>query len=100
MTNFYTDPDSTAAFRRIRWSPLLLQEAPLDPGALEADYGTMSTVLHEASHNLGPSAEYEVKGKKDAEVFPAAPSRPPSRELKAQTKKARSTSPTGWWRRR
>jgi hypothetical protein len=82
MINFYTDPDSRAAFRDQVES--LLCKGSLDPGVYDAEYGTMSTVLHEASHNLGPSAEYEVKGKKDAEVF-GGPLAATLEELKAQT---------------
>jgi hypothetical protein len=76
MTNFYTDPDSRDAFKGQVES--LFCKVSLDAGAYANAYATMSTVLHEASHNLGPSAEYAVKGKKDAEVF-GGPSRPPSR---------------------
>ena len=35
----------------------------------------MSTVLHEASHNLGPSHEYAVGGKKDTVMFGGTPER-------------------------
>jgi hypothetical protein len=31
--------------------------------------GLLSTILHEATHNLGPAHEYKVKGKKDDQVF-------------------------------
>jgi hypothetical protein len=82
MTNFYTDPDSGAAFRDQVES--LLCKGSLDPGAYAETYGTLSTVLHEASHNLGPSAEYKVKGKKDGEVF-GGPLAATLEELKAQT---------------
>jgi hypothetical protein len=44
----------------------------------------MSTVLHEASHNLGPSHDYMVNGKKDSEVF-GGPLASTLEELKAQT---------------
>ncbi|MSQ81653.1 MAG: hypothetical protein EXR77_01895 [Myxococcales bacterium] len=44
----------------------------------------MSTVLHEAAHNLGPAHEYAVNGKKDGEAF-GGPLAATLEELKAQT---------------
>ena len=44
----------------------------------------MSTVLHEAAHNLGPAHEYKVGGKKGPEVF-GGPLASTMEELKAQT---------------
>jgi hypothetical protein len=44
----------------------------------------MSTVLHEAAHNLGPAHEYRVKGKTDSEIF-GGPLASTLEELKAQT---------------
>jgi hypothetical protein len=44
----------------------------------------MGTVLHEASHNLGPAAEYKVRGKTDSEIF-GGPLAAMLEELKAQT---------------
>ena len=43
--------------------------ARLDP---DPKYGTMSTVLHEAAHNLGPSHEYRVGGATDDKIFGGA----------------------------
>ena len=37
--------------------------------SLDPKLATMGTVLHEASHNLGPSHEYKVDGKTDEEIF-------------------------------
>ena len=44
----------------------------------------MSTVLHEAAHNLGPAHEYKVDGKTDDELF-GGPLASTMEELKAQT---------------
>jgi hypothetical protein len=44
----------------------------------------MSTVLHEAAHNLGPAHEYQVDGKADGVVF-GGPLAAMLEELKAQT---------------
>ena len=45
---------------------------------------TLSTVLHEAAHNLGPAHEYRVDGKTDDQVFGGALAST-LEELKAQT---------------
>ena len=82
MTNLYADPDSLAV-RRERASTLLatqtLAKVTDDPSA-----GLFSTVLHEAAHNLGPSHEYAVGGKKDDQVF-GGDLASMLEELKAQT---------------
>jgi hypothetical protein len=82
MTNLYADPDSLAV-RRERASTLLAAETLAkvtdDPSA-----GLFSTVLHEAAHNLGPSHEYAVGGKKDDQVF-GGDLASMLEELKAQT---------------
>jgi hypothetical protein len=44
----------------------------------------LSTILHEATHNLGPAHEYKVKGKVDDDVF-GGPIAAMLEELKAQT---------------
>jgi hypothetical protein len=44
----------------------------------------LGTILHEAAHKLGPSAEYKVDGKTDAQVF-GGPLAAMLEELKAQT---------------
>ncbi|MGA9523061.1 MAG: hypothetical protein WBV82_16450, partial [Myxococcaceae bacterium] len=82
MTNLYTDADSQAVLRD--------QVASLYCPATMAGFTTepapalMSTVLHEAAHNLGPSHEYKVKGKVDDEIF-GGPLASMMEELKAQT---------------
>lgn len=67
MTNLYTDPDS-AVVRRAK-AASLLSEATMKEYVDDGGAGLLSTVLHEATHNLGPSHEYKVEGKKDDEAF-------------------------------
>ncbi len=82
MTNLYTDPDSEAAFKEQAASLLCSATmAKLDPAPRHA---TLSTVLHEAAHNLGPAHEYKVKGKTDDQVF-GGPLASMLEELKSQT---------------
>jgi hypothetical protein len=82
MANLYTDPDSMA-IRASQAQSLFTREslASLTDKSLP---GMLGTILHEATHNLGPSHEYKVKGKKDDEVFGGALSTT-LEELKAQT---------------
>jgi hypothetical protein len=82
MTNLYTDEDSKAAFEEQRSSvfcPGTMKSLTFDPGA-----AVMTTVLHEAAHNLGPAHEYKVNGKVDGEAF-GGPLASMLEELKAQT---------------
>jgi hypothetical protein len=82
MTNLYTDPDSEAAFMEQAASLLCAPTlAKLDPAPR---HSTLSTVLHEAAHNLGPAHEYKVKGKTDDQIF-GGPLASTLEELKAQT---------------
>jgi hypothetical protein len=82
MTNFYTDPDSVAAQKS--------QASSLFCAPVMADYTEeqapqlMSTVLHEAAHNLGPSHQYKVNDKVDGEIF-GGPLAGMLEELKAQS---------------
>jgi hypothetical protein len=46
--------------------------------------GLLSTILHEATHNLGPAHEYKVNGKTDDDAF-GGPIASMMEELKAQT---------------
>lgn len=67
MSNLYTDPDSQAR-RRAQAASLLVPEAM----AVYSDAptaGLLSTILHEAGHNLGPSHEYRVNGLTDDDAF-------------------------------
>src|SRR5690606_34999945 len=67
MVNINTDPDSRAARERQAASLLDVESMKLYPESTEPRL--LSTILHEATHNLGPAHEYAVRGKKAAEVF-------------------------------
>jgi len=82
MTNLYTDDDSTAAWLEQVGS--VYCKATMDQVDPDPKHGTLSTVLHEAAHNLGPAHEYKVKGKTDDQVF-GGPLASTLEELKAQT---------------
>jgi hypothetical protein len=82
MTNLYTDPDSEAASIELTRSVMCKATADrVDPAVR---FMTLSTVLHEAAHNLGPAHEYRVDGKTDGQVF-GGPLASTLEELKAQT---------------
>lgn len=82
MTNFYTDPDSMAALRETTES--LFCKVTMATYTTDPEPQLMSTVLHEAAHNLGPAHQYKVAGKIDREVF-GGPLASTFEELKAQT---------------
>jgi hypothetical protein len=82
MTNLYTDPDSEAA--SIEQARSIMCKATADRVDHAPRFMTMSTVLHEAAHNLGPSHEYKVDGKTAGQVF-GGPLASTLEELKAQT---------------
>jgi len=82
MSNLYTDPDSLE-FRRGQASALL-DAATLASYTDSPTPGLLSTILHEAAHNLGPAHEYEVDGKTDDQVFGGGLASV-MEELKAQT---------------
>jgi hypothetical protein len=72
MSNLYTDPDSRAR-RRAQASSLLGAEA-MAVYSDDQTAGLLSTILHEAGHNLGPSHEYRpaagsAAGQTDDEAF-------------------------------
>ncbi len=82
MTNLYTDRDSLETRRAVA-------EGLLDAETMRAyvdatQPGLLATILHEATHNLGPSHEYEVDGKVDTKIF-GGPQAGMLEELKAQT---------------
>jgi hypothetical protein len=81
MTNFYTDKDSRQSNRQLAES-LFTKEAI---ATLSQDPGPqlMSTVLHEAAHNLGPAHQYKVNGKTDSQAF-GGPLASMLEELKSQ----------------
>ncbi|MBM4377880.1 MAG: hypothetical protein FJ086_01025 [Deltaproteobacteria bacterium] len=82
MTNLYADEGSQATLRGQMAS--VYCKATLDGASVEPRFAVMSTVLHEAAHNLGPSHDYAVKGKKDDDLF-GGPLASTMEELKAQT---------------
>jgi len=82
MTNLYTDPDSEAA--SIEMTRAVMCKSTADRVDPAPRFMTMSTVLHEAAHNLGPAHEYRVDGKTDGQVF-GGPLASTLEELKAQT---------------
>jgi hypothetical protein len=82
MVNINTDPDSRAARKLQMESMLDAASAKLYPASTEP--GLLSTILHEATHNLGPAHEYKVGGKDDDVVF-TGPIASMMEELKAQS---------------
>ena len=82
MTNFYTDPDSIQATKQT--SASLLCRETMERYSTDQEPLLMSTVLHEAAHNLGPAHQYRAGGKTDREAF-GGPLASTLEELKAQT---------------
>lgn len=82
MTNIGVDRDSVAALKE-RTAAVLCKET-FDRVSWDPKLSTMSTVLHEAAHNLGPAHEYKVRGKTDAQLL-GGPLASMFEELKAQT---------------
>ena len=82
MTNLYTDPDSLETMTQ--QASAMFCAATMTKFDTGQDSFIMGTVLHEAAHNLGPAHEYQVKGKKDREIFDG-PMASMMEELKAQT---------------
>src|SRR6185369_12082279 len=82
MTNFYADPDSIAASREQAES--LYCKDTMSKWTDSPEPQLMSTVLHEAAHNLGPAHQYKAFGKIDREAF-GGPLASTLEELKAQS---------------
>ena len=82
MVNLDADPDSLAARREEAES--VLDAATMRLYGNTPEPGLLATILHEATHNLGPAHEYKVGGKADGEVF-GGPIASVFEELKAQT---------------
>lgn len=82
MVNIFNDPDSLASRRRSA-STLIAKDSMADysdnPLASQ-----LATVLHEATHNLGPSQEYAVRGTQVQKIFGGSLNSM-LEELKAQT---------------
>ncbi|MEZ4248167.1 MAG: hypothetical protein R3B99_08015 [Polyangiales bacterium] len=82
MTNLYTDSDSLARRREVAASLLSPETFAVFSDDLEP--GLVSTILHEAAHNLGPAQEYRVDGRDDTAIFGGGMASM-LEELKAQT---------------
>ncbi len=82
MTNLYLDPDGITSLHEAAAS--LLCASAMTEYTDAQDPQLMSTVLHEAAHNLGPAHQYKVNGKIDREAF-GGPLASMLEELKAQT---------------
>jgi hypothetical protein len=82
MSNLYQDVDSHA-IRRAQAASLLSAES-MQAYVDSATPGLLSTILHEATHNLGPAHEYKFGGKIDAQAF-GGQMATMLEELKAQT---------------
>lgn len=67
MSNLYNDPDSLA-MRRAEDSSLL-DASTMNALADNATPSLLSTILHEATHNLGPAHEYKYRGKTASQAF-------------------------------
>jgi hypothetical protein len=82
MSNLFNDPDSLA-MRKKQAESLLSKEA-IAYYASTSHAGLLTTILHEATHNLGPAHEYRYNGQTDAKAFGGNMSSM-LEELKAQT---------------
>lgn len=67
MSNLYNDPDSLA-MRRAQASSLV-DATTIKSLADDPTPSLLSTILHEATHNLGPAHEYKFRGKTAAQAF-------------------------------
>ena len=67
MSNLYTDPDSLRTRREL--ASALFTKETLDVLVDDKGPGLLATILHEATHNLGPAHEYKAKGKTDEQLF-------------------------------
>ena len=82
MTNLGSDEDSKASYLQKAGSLFCSASMPyLSSDPLRQ---TVSTILHEAAHNLGPAHEYTVNGKVAGDIF-GGPLASMLEELKAQT---------------
>jgi hypothetical protein len=82
MTNMYSDPDSRRLDREK--AAALLDSEALQYYPADDEPGIVGTILHEATHNLGPHSDTKLNGKTMAEVF-GGRLETVLEELKAQT---------------
>lgn len=67
MTNLFEDADSKKTARQKAGE--LLDAKALESYSSDKDAGLIGTILHEATHNLGPHSDSRIKGRTAAEVF-------------------------------
>ena len=67
MSNLYTDDDSLK--ERIHLASAFFTDDDIKHLSAGAMPELLSTILHEAAHNLGPAHEYQVNGKVDDDIF-------------------------------
>jgi hypothetical protein len=82
MTNIGTDPDGLEVSRKRAAS--LFDAQTLEAWTADTEPGLLMTILHEATHNLGPTYTYVYQGKKADAVFGGAVASM-LEELKAET---------------
>ncbi len=82
MTNLYEDSDSRKTAREKAGE--LLDEQALKNYPSDKEAGLVGTILHEATHNLGPHSDSKINGKTAAEIF-GGRMEGVLEELKAQT---------------
>ncbi|HJL20563.1 MAG TPA: hypothetical protein RMH99_33205 [Sandaracinaceae bacterium LLY-WYZ-13_1] len=82
MTNLYQDPDSLARRRAVAAS--LLTHGAMETYTDDTTPALINTILHEATHNLGPASGHRVSGQDDAALFGGGLASM-LEELKAQT---------------
>ena len=67
MSNLYTDPDSIIDRQTLASS--LFTEKDITLVTNSTGVGLLGTIIHEATHNLGPAHEYKVDDKVDDDIF-------------------------------
>ncbi len=82
MVNIYTDPDTLGDFSKRDRS--LFSDATFAHTTEDQASERLGTVMHEATHNLGPNGSYKVDGKRGEEIF-GGPTDAILEELKSQT---------------
>jgi hypothetical protein len=82
MSNLFNDPDSLG--RRKQQAESLLSKDAIAFYSSTPQAGLLTTILHEATHNLGPAHEYAFKGQTAEKAFGGGMASM-LEELKAQT---------------
>jgi hypothetical protein len=67
MSNLYTDPDSVKTSRQ--QAEALLSRESLAHYRDDFDMFLLNIILHEATHNFGPTSSFDLGGKQPKEVF-------------------------------